>query len=40
MSRASLYRAFDHLEETGLLERQGKVLVIRKPELLPTEGYI
>jgi CRP-like cAMP-binding protein len=40
MSRASLYRAFDHLEETGLLERQGKLLIIRKPELLPAEGYI
>lgn len=40
MSRASLYRAFDHLEESGLLERQGKMLIIHKPELLPTEGYI
>lgn len=36
MSRASLYRTFDKLEESGLLERHGKTLVILKPELLPS----
>lgn len=40
MSRASLYRAFDHLEESGLLQRQGKTLVILKPELLSSDNCV
>jgi DNA-binding IclR family transcriptional regulator len=40
MSRSTLYRTFDHLEQAGLLTRQGKTLLILQPELLPTDGYL
>lgn len=34
MSRATLYRVFDRLVDEGVLEKHGKTLIVRKPELL------
>jgi CRP-like cAMP-binding protein len=40
MSRSTLYRTFDHLEQAGLLKRQEKTMIILQPELLPKDGYL
>lgn len=39
MSRASLYRAFDSLEESGLIKRNGRDIIITDPEgLIKAKG--
>ena len=40
MSRATLYRVLDHMEEIKVIQREGRNILILKQELLPTREYI
>ena len=39
-SRATLYRIFDSMEADGFLRREGRTLIVLKPDLLPATEFI
>ena len=40
VGRASLYRVLDRLEADGIIRREGKKIVILRPELLEAERWV